>query len=65
MRTIEPKTDAFIRGCWPTSTFSSADIVPNRRMFWNVRDTPAAVIWSGRRVVTSLPSNSTDPSDGR
>ena len=53
-----------MRACWPTSTFSTADIVPNRRMFWNVRATPSAVIWSGRFVVTSLPSKMTSPSDG-
>ena len=34
-------------------------------MFWNVRATPSAVIWSGRFVVTSLPSKMTLPSDGR
>ena len=62
---IEPNTDAFSRGCWPTITFSTADIVPNRRMFWNVRATPSAVIWSGRLVVTSLPSKITFPRLGR
>ena len=64
MRTIEPNTVAFMRACWPTRTFSIADIVPNRRMFWNVRATPSAVIWSGRFVVTSLPLKMTLPSDG-
>ena len=27
----------------PTRTLSSADIVPNSRMFWNVRPMPSAV----------------------
>ena len=64
MRKIEPKTVARMRACWPTSTFSTADIVPNSLMFWNVRATPSAVIWSGRLVVTFLPSKMTLPSDG-
>jgi hypothetical protein len=34
-------------------------------MFWNVRATPSAVIWSGRLLVTSLPSKITLPSVGR
>jgi len=45
-----------MRACWPIITFSSALIVPNRRMFWNVRAIPAAVMRSGRRAVTSAPS---------
>ena len=31
----------------PTLTLSSADIVPNSRMFWNVRPMPSAVTWCG------------------
>ena len=53
-----------MRACWPTTTFSTAVIVPNRRMFWNVRAMPLVVIWSGRSAVTSLPSKITLPSVG-
>jgi hypothetical protein len=31
-------------------------MVPNRRMFWNVRATPRLTIWSGRLSVMSLPA---------
>ena len=31
----------------PTRTLSSADIVPNSRMFWNVRPMPSAVTSCG------------------
>ena len=48
MRRIDPTSPARMRECWPTITFSAALIVANRRMFWNVRATPAAVILSGR-----------------
>ena len=41
----------------PTITFSSAVIVANRRMFWNVRATPSFMIRSGRRPVTFFPLN--------
>ncbi len=34
------KTPARMRQCMPTSVFSSEVIVPNRRMFWNVRPMP-------------------------
>ncbi len=54
---------------WPTSTLSSADIVPNNRMFWNVRPIPSAVTWCGlrerirlrRRVTIGLPSKMISP----
>ena len=32
------------RACMPTSTFSIAVMLAKRRMFWNVRHTPSAVI---------------------
>jgi hypothetical protein len=64
VRRTEPSTEPRIRACWPTSTFSTALIVPKRRMFWKVRATPAAVIWSGRRDVTSRPSKRTSPAVG-
>src|SRR4051794_11368831 len=63
-RTIEPKMPAFIRACWPTMTFSTAVIVANRRMFWNVRATPALVMRSGRARVTSLASKVIRPALG-
>ena len=53
-----------MRACWPTITFSTALIVPNRRMFWNVRATPAAVILSGRVRVTSFSSKEMEPNVG-
>ena len=50
-----------MRACWPIITFSSADIVGNRRMFWNVRAMPIAVIRSGRAREISRPSKLIDP----
>ena len=35
-----------MREFWPTITFSSALIVPNRRMFWKVRATPSFMMRS-------------------
>ena len=55
---------AFIRACWPTRTFSSAVMVPKRRMFWNVRATPSEVMMSGRVPVTSRPANVMRPTVG-
>jgi hypothetical protein len=52
---------AFIRPCMPTWTFSTAVIVLNSLMFWNVRAMPAIVMTSGRLPVMSTPSNSTRP----
>ena len=40
---------------WPTRTLSSADIVPNRRMFWKVRPIPRAVTSWGFMALTFLP----------
>ena len=54
-----------MRACWPTITFSTALIVENRRMFWNVRATPIAMMRSGRRPVMSLPSKVMLPMLGR
>ena len=45
-----------MRACWPTMTFSTALIVANRRMFWNVRAIPSVVIRSGRVREMSWPS---------
>ncbi len=55
---------ARMRECWPTITFSTALMVANRRMFWNVRAMPSAVILSGRTPEIVLPSNSMVPRDG-
>ena len=41
-------------GCIATITFSAAVMVPNRRMFWNVRAMPSAAIWCGARPATGL-----------
>ena len=48
----------------PTSTFSAAVMFAKRRMFWNVRQMPSAVIWSGRRPITGWPRNVTAPASG-
>ena len=64
MRRIEPNSPAFIRACCPTITFSSAVIVENSRMFWNVRATPSEVMMSGRMPVTSSPAKTIRPAVG-
>jgi hypothetical protein len=64
VRTIERNSPAFMRACSPTSTFSVAVIVPNRRMFWKVRAIPAFMIRSGRRPVMSSPLNAIRPNVG-
>src|SRR6266496_417976 len=56
-----PKIPARMRGCWPTSTFSSAVMFANRRMFWKVRPIPRAVTWCGFRPLICKPSNSSVP----
>ena len=48
----------------PTSTFSSAVMCWNRRMFWNVRPIPSSVIACGGLPVTSWPSNTIWPAVG-
>ena len=40
VRSIAPKTPARVRTWRPTMTFSSAVMLPNRRMFWKVRAMP-------------------------
>ena len=64
VRRIEPNRPAFIRACRPTITFSSALMVENSRMFWNVRATPSEVMMSGRLAVTSSPSKRIRPAVG-
>ena len=39
--------------CIPTSTFSSAVMFWNRRMFWNVRPTPASTMSFGRALLNT------------
>ena len=48
----------------PTSTFSTAVICANSRMFWNVRPIPSATIACGGFPTTSVPSNTIDPDVG-
>jgi hypothetical protein len=48
----------------PTRTFSTAVMFLKRRMFWNVRQTPSAVIWSGRSPRSEAVRNVTEPSSG-
>ena len=47
-----------------TITFSVAVMVPNRRMFWNVRAMPIPAISCGARPETAKPSNMTVPAVG-
>ena len=58
---IDPNSPARMREFWPTMTFSTALMVPNRRMFWKVRATPSFMMRSGRRPVTFLPAKVTCP----
>ena len=51
---MEPKRPPFIR-VLAHGTFSTAVIVANSRMFWNVRETPRDVMMSGRLAVMSRP----------
>ena len=39
-------------------------MLPNRRMFWNVRPIPARTTWWGFVPVMSLPSNTILPAVG-
>ena len=55
---------AWSRQCMPTSTFSSAVISWNRRMFWKVRPMPSFVIVCGGRSPISSPSNVIEPDVG-
>ena len=64
VRTIELRIPPFRRACIPTSTFSSAVMFWNRRMFWNVRPMPRSVIACGGIPVTSSPSNTIRPDVG-
>ena len=49
----------------PTWTFSSAVMVRNSLMFWNVRAMPARVTRSARLAVMSRPAKRTRPVVGR
>ena len=53
-----------MREFWPTITFSTALIVANRRMFWNVRAIPDFMITSGRPPVMFCRRSSIGPSVG-
>jgi len=54
---------AFVRQYRPTITFSRAVMLPNSRMFWNVRATPALTTATGLGGSTT-PLNITWPSVG-
>ena len=54
VRRIEPKMPPLSRQCMPTSTFSSAVICANSRMFWNVRPMPSSTIACGGLPTTSV-----------
>ena len=58
------KMPACMRQCMPTSVFSSDVMVPKRRMFWNVRPMPSAVIWCCGSPAMSWPSNTISPAVG-
>ena len=51
-----------MREFMPTRTFSITVMFAKSRMFWNVRQIPSAVIWSGRRPKSARPRNVTLPS---
>ena len=50
-----------MRECTPIITFSTAVMVENRRMFWNVRAIPAFMTMSGRAPVMFWPSKAIAP----
>ena len=55
MRTTESHQWLLRWTLMPTLTLSSADIVPNSRMFWNVRPMPSAVTSCGLSDLIFLP----------
>ena len=55
---IAPNTPACVRTCRPIITFSSAERLAKRRMFWNVRAMPRAATSFGLSPVSGSPSNS-------
>jgi len=61
---MAPGTEVRWRVSVPTSTFSSAVIWANSRMFWKVRARPRAVIWWRFRPARFRPSKRTSPSVG-
>ncbi len=65
VRKIEPNSPAAMRECSPIITFSTADIVENSRMFWNVRAIPIFMTRSGRAPVMFWPPNAIRPNVGR
>ena len=54
----------FSRTCMPTSTFSSAVMFWNSRMFWKVRPMPRCVNVCGGFPVRSSPAKKTRPTVG-
>ena len=56
-RRIAPNTPACVRTWRPIITFSSAERLANRRMFWNVRAMPRAATSFGLSPSSGRPSN--------
>ena len=65
VRTSAPGTDVLCRASVPTTTFSSAVISPQSRMFWNVLAMPRRVIWCRLILPSGAPSKITVPDVGR
>ena len=57
-------TPALVWVCCAILTFSSAERLPNSRMFWNVRATPNSAILYGGNPIRLRPSNVIAPLEG-
>jgi len=65
IRNSAPGTEVRCRASVPTTTFSSAVISENNRMFWNVLAIPRRVIWLRLSLPSTCPSKPTVPDVGR
>jgi hypothetical protein len=61
---MAPSTPARVRTWRPTMTFSSAVMLPNRRMFWKVRAMPRSAAWCGASATSGAPSKTKPPPSG-
>jgi len=61
LREIAPHTPACVRTWRPIITFSSADRLANRRIFWNVRAMPRAATSFGFSPARGWPSKTNVP----